>query len=202
MTDRILPEHIYPTSYDNIFVTKDGNVYRSPVNNERQPINEHGLVYLKPAYRGHKDYPEKQYECINITIRDENGKYIKQIKKSVHQLVAETFIPNPHGYTEILHGEKGNRCNDVNNLRWGTHLDNMTGVISPCTTPKTYTVTDTRTGSVYKGLNLALFCRENMELLNARTKRSYYKDDYRAMSRLLANARCRKSRIWDFIVEY
>ena len=202
MTDRILPEHIYSTSYDNIFVTKDGNVYRSPVKNERQPINEYGLVYLKPAYRGHKLYPEKQYECINITLRDENGKFIKQIKKSVHQLVAETFIPNPHGYTEILHGAKGNRCNDVSNLKWGTHLENMAGVISPCTTPKTYTITDTRTGSVYKGINLASFCRENMEMLNTRTENSYYRDDHRSMSRLFANARSKKSRIWDFIVEY
>ena len=96
MTDRILPEHIYPTSYDNIFVTKSGDAYREPVKGERMPINEYGLVYLNPAYRGHKDYPEKQYKCVNITLRDENGKFIKQIKKSNHQLVAETFIPNPH----------------------------------------------------------------------------------------------------------
>ena len=49
MTDRILPEHIYPTSYDNIFVTKSGDAYREPVKGERMPINEYGLVYLNPA---------------------------------------------------------------------------------------------------------------------------------------------------------
>ena len=113
MTDRILPEHIYPTSYDNIFVTKSGDAYREPVKGERMPINEYGLVYLNPAYRGHKDYPEKQYKCVNITLRDENGKFIKQIKKSNHQLVAETFIPNPHGHTEVLHGDKGHLCNHL-----------------------------------------------------------------------------------------
>ena len=125
MTDRILPEHIYPTSYPNIFITKSGDAYREPVKGERMPINEYGLVYLNPAYRGHKDYPEKQYKCINITLRDENGNYIKQIKKSNHQLVAETFIPNPHGHTEVLHGDKGHLCNHVDNLRWGTHKENM-----------------------------------------------------------------------------
>ena len=125
MTDRILPEHIYPTSYANIFVTKSGDAYREPVKGERMPINEYGLVYLNPAYRGHKDHPEKQYKCVNITLRDENGKFIKQIKKSNHQLVAETFIPNPHGYTEVLHGDKGHLCNHVDNLRWGTHKENM-----------------------------------------------------------------------------
>tara|TARA_B100002019_G_scaffold266839_1_gene257445 strand:- start:70 stop:678 length:609 start_codon:yes stop_codon:yes gene_type:complete len=202
MTNRILPEHIHKTSYDNIFITKSGDVYREPVKGERMPINEYGLVYLKPAYRGHKDYPAKQYECVNISLRDENGNFIRQIKKSVHQLVAETFIPNPNGYTEILHGEKGNRCNDVSNLKWGTHIENMEGVISPCTTPKTYTITDTRTGNVYKGMNLAQFCRNHMDILNDRTKTAYYKNDYRAMSRLFANARCKKSKIWGFIVEY
>ena len=200
MTDRILPEHIYSTSYDNIFVTKDGNVYRSPVKNERQPINEYGLVYLKPAYRGHKDYPEKQYECINISLRDENGKFIKQIKKSVHTLVAETFIPNPHGYTEILHGEKGNRCNDVSNLKWGTHLENMTGVISPCTTPSTYKITDTTTGKVWSGTNITEWVRQNSDLIIPRVKSSNRK--LSDIAKHLASARSNNCTIWDFIVEY
>ena len=89
--------------YPGYYITEEGDAYRKPVKGERMPINENGLVYLKPGKRGHPKYPEKQYDCINITIRDEDGKWVKQIKVSNHQLVAETFVPNPHKHTEILH---------------------------------------------------------------------------------------------------
>ena len=110
--------------YPGYFVTKEGDAYRLPVKGERMPVNENGLVYLKPAFRGHPKYPEKQYYCINITIVDENGKK-KQIKKSNHQLVAETFVPNPHGYVEILHIDENPRNNHYTNLKWGTHKENL-----------------------------------------------------------------------------
>ena len=61
--------------YPGYFVTQEGDVYRLPVKGERMPINEDGLVYLKPAFRGHPKYPEKQYYCVNISIRDENGNF-------------------------------------------------------------------------------------------------------------------------------
>jgi len=111
--------------YPGYYITEEGDAYRKPVKGERMPINENGLVYLKPAFRGHPKYPEKQYYCVNVTIRDENGKFIKQIKKSNHQLVAETFIPNPHEYTEILHIDENNRNNHYTNLKWGTHKENL-----------------------------------------------------------------------------
>ena len=111
--------------YPGYYITEEGDAYRKPVKGERMPINENGLVYLKPGKRGHPKYPEKQYDCINITIRDENGKFIKQFLKSNHQLVAETFVPNPHGYTEILHIDENNRNNHYTNLKWGTHKENL-----------------------------------------------------------------------------
>ena len=111
--------------YTGYFVTQEGDVYRLPVKRERMPVNENGLVYLKPGKRGHPKYPEKQYDCVNITIRDEDGKFVKQIKKSNHQLVAETFVPNPHGYVEILHIDENPRNNHYTNLKWGTHKENL-----------------------------------------------------------------------------
>lgn len=126
MPCRDLPSNIKATKYPGYYITEDGDAYREPLSKgERMPINEYGLVYLKPALRGHAKYPEKQYHCINITLRDENGKWLKQIKECNHRLVAETFIPNPEGYTEVLHGDKGHRCNHYTNLRWGTHKENM-----------------------------------------------------------------------------
>ena len=126
MPCRDLPSNIKATKYPGYYITEDGDAYREPLSKgERMPINEYGLVYLKPALRGHVKYPEKQYHSVNITLRDENGKWLKQIKECNHRLVAETFIPNPEGYTEVLHGDKGNRCNHYTNLRWGTHKENM-----------------------------------------------------------------------------
>ncbi len=111
--------------YTGYFVTQEGDVYRLPVKGERMPVNENGLVYLKPGKRGHPKYPEKQYDCVNITIRDEDGKFVKQIKKSNHQLVAETWVPNPHKYTEILHIDENPCNNHYTNLKWGTHKENL-----------------------------------------------------------------------------
>ena len=186
--------------YPGYFVTEEGDVYRLPVKSERMPINEDGLVYLKPSFRGHAKYPEKQYYCVNITIRDETGKFVKQIKKSNHQLVAEVFVPNPHGYTEIMHLDENNRNNHYTNLKWGTHLENMDGVISPCTNPKTYKITDTTTGKIWHGTNIAEWVRQNYDLVIPRMKSSNHKPS--VIAKHLANARSHNRMIWKFKVEH
>ena len=186
--------------YPGYFVTEEGDVYRLPVKGERMPINEDGLVYLKPSFRGHAKYPEKQYYCVNITIRDENGKFVKQIKKSNHQLVAEVFVPNPHGYTEIMHLDENNKNNHYTNLKWGTHLENMDSVISPCTNPKTYKITDTTTGKIWNGTNIAEWVRQNYDLVIPRMKSSNHK--LSVIAKHLANARSQNSMIWKFKVEH
>ena len=111
--------------YTGYFVNQEGDVYRLPVKSERMPINNQGLVYIKPFLRGHPKHPAKQYFSVNVTIRDENGKFVKQISQYNHRLVAETFVPNPQGYTEILHIDENNRNNHYTNLKWGTHKENL-----------------------------------------------------------------------------
>ena len=125
-----LPDHIKPTKYPHYYVSKYGVAYREPrqcdKNGRYGEVNEYGLIELTTQLRGNPNCgPEFMYESVNIYFYDEDGKNIGYKKRSVHQLVAETWIPNPHGYTEVLHGDKGNRCNDYRNLRWGTHKENM-----------------------------------------------------------------------------
>ena len=43
----------------------------------------------------------------------------------VHRLVAEAFLDNPQGYTEIDHLNRNKLDNSVANLRWVTHSENM-----------------------------------------------------------------------------
>lgn len=124
-----IPEGMVETEYTGYYITEDGRAYRKPGKYDRtgaygQP-DENGLIYLKPAFRGNPRYPEHQYECVNISIYDEGGKYSKQIKKSIHQLVAQTFIPNPNNYTEIDHIDRNKKNNSKSNLRWTTRFENM-----------------------------------------------------------------------------
>lgn len=124
-----IPKNMKETQYPGYYITEDGKSYRKPGKYDKferyGKINEYGLIHLKPAFRGHPGRPEYQYECINISIRDENGKFLKQIKKSIHQLVAEVFVPNPERHNEILHIDGNNRNNHYKNLKWGTHEENM-----------------------------------------------------------------------------
>lgn len=130
-----IPENMRETQYSGYYITEDGKAYREPGKCDRNghygKINEYGLIYLKPGYRGHPGRPEHQYECINISVRDENGKFLKQIRRSIHQLVAGVFVPNPEGHTEILHLDDNNRNNHYTNLKWGTHKENMEAIGLP-----------------------------------------------------------------------
>ena len=56
-----------------------------------------------------------------VILCNEDGK----TGKLVHRLVAEAFIPNPEDLPFVLHWDDNPRNNCVENLRWGTHSENM-----------------------------------------------------------------------------
>ena len=51
----------------------------------------------------------------------------KGIRKTyyVHRLVANAFIPNPNGYTDVNHKDENSSNNHVDNLEWISHKQNM-----------------------------------------------------------------------------
>lgn len=59
------------------------------------------------------------YKQMNITHKGKSYHY------KIHRLVAKAFIDNPNNLPEVNHidGDKGN--NDVSNLEWCTHAENL-----------------------------------------------------------------------------
>lgn len=50
----------------------------------------------------------------------------KVIDKSVHRLVAETFLPNPDNLKCVNHKDEDKRNNSIENLEWCTNRYNVT----------------------------------------------------------------------------
>jgi hypothetical protein len=61
----------------------------------------------------------KGYPAIRLSI---NGKLTR---KRLHRIVAEHFIPNPAKKPEVNHIDGDKHNNNINNLEWVTHLENI-----------------------------------------------------------------------------
>ena len=117
---KIPQEKIYPTRFDGYYVGKDGSVwthwthggYTGPI--RRMTQNPRGGVD-----------PEDRYLAVNISLRDAQGKSLKQIKYYSHRLVAETLVENVEGLPEINHKDENKKNNSVSNLEWSDRKTNM-----------------------------------------------------------------------------
>lgn len=57
-----------------------------------------------------------------------NGK--QKIRRYLHRLLAEAFIPNPHNYPNVRHLDDDPGNNELENLAWGSQLDNVRDCIN------------------------------------------------------------------------
>lgn len=64
-------------------------------------------------------YSKKGHEKVDLRV---NGKVVK---KSVHRLVAEAFLPNPSNHPAINHKDNNPKNNYVDNLEWCTFAYNL-----------------------------------------------------------------------------
>ena len=135
----------------------------------RYSVSDTGIVFkdgkvLKSHPRGCIAGNGSRYQAVNITIYDDNGKFVKQIKYYVHRLVAETFIENLDNLSDVDHIDRNKENNSVDNLRWCSRIENMAW------NAKRFKITDTRTGRVYEGDNNIAWIKENWEWISMRTK--------------------------------
>lgn len=49
----------------------------------------------------------------------------KQYHVELHRVVAETWVPNPHNYPQVMHLDENKHNNRADNLRWGTAKENV-----------------------------------------------------------------------------
>lgn len=78
--------------------------FQSPL--KKRKINEKIMKFDKSSKAGY----------IRISLNKDGNKK----KYSVHRLVAQTFIPNPHNYPQINHIDENKQNNNINNLEWCT----------------------------------------------------------------------------------
>ena len=114
-------QKLFPTKFPGYYVSRSGKIYREP-NRYFDKKSDGPPVEVSEWLRGGAH--TKQYKAVNISLKDERGKTLKQIKYYSHRLIAETLIDNPHNLTEVNHKDEDKLNNSVENLEWITHKDN------------------------------------------------------------------------------
>lgn len=83
--------------------------------------NHQGAVYIKRAALLNPTHNGGNPGYLTIMLSDGNGN-VK--RRSIHRLVASTFIPNPLGLPQVNHKDENSRNNRVDNLEWCTQSYN------------------------------------------------------------------------------
>jgi hypothetical protein len=91
------------------YISQDGKVFRKW---------NYGYKQLKPYI------DEYGYNKISLFIDK------KVISKRIHRLVAECYIKNPNDLPEVNHKDTNKLNNNLNNLEWITHRENIDHAIS------------------------------------------------------------------------
>ena len=86
-------------------MTLDGRVFREPGKKNdsfSKRANSDGLIEVGQSERG-GNAKDGRYMSVNITLKDESGNALKQIKYYTHRLVAESLLDNPSNAETVNH---------------------------------------------------------------------------------------------------
>tara|TARA_B110000503_G_scaffold93638_1_gene141211 strand:+ start:373 stop:846 length:474 start_codon:yes stop_codon:yes gene_type:complete len=157
-----MKEHPFYLGY---FVTEDGNVF----SNKHKNLKEMKQVIVN-------NYP--------AIIVCQNG---IQTRKSVHRLVAETYLPNPNNLPCVNHIDENKTNNNLSNLEWVTFQQNSE--YSNC--PYRYTIQNVNTLELYLTNNLNQWCKEKniqsgalLNTLTNKVKKTNQHKGYKLLSKM------------------
>lgn len=101
--------------YEGLYaVTEDGRVWSYP--KVWLHYAKHNGRFLKIAGTG------RDYKYRKVVLVDKDG---HKMNKSVHRLVAETYILNPKNLREVNHLDNNPSNNNVTNLEWCSSYHNL-----------------------------------------------------------------------------
>lgn len=85
--------------------------------NQEQPrrwYDHHEGCNMQNRLRKCSQFPDKD-GFMFVVLEDEHG---DRVCRLVHELVAETLLPNPEGKTKVRHKDGNKKNNSVTNLEW------------------------------------------------------------------------------------
>ena len=121
--------------FPGYFVTEDGRVYSTKYNKLKELTKQENQGY----YAIYLEKDKKQY------------------RKSIHRLVAETYIQNPNNLPQVNHIDEDKKNNHISNLEWVTQQQNI--IHSNCRW--IYRIENIKTGDIIETINLNQFAKDN-----------------------------------------
>jgi hypothetical protein len=155
-------------NFSGYFVTEDGRVFSAW---KQQYIK--GLQG-SARYLNFNNITEVKYSICKgyLQVHLQNEK--KKMKKTVHRLVAETYLKNPNNLSQVNHIDENKLNNHINNIEWVTQNQNI--IYSQCRW--IWEIENIITGEIAETINLRQFAKDNSlhpshlhQTLNGRLKK-------------------------------